>query len=384
MFRSRLARTAVLATLFVVARPLPSETADPLARLAEQFGEIYSQGRYADAAKVAAAMLDLLQKQRGPLDPDLAANLNNLGSLAYAQGMLREAEPLFRGALAIHEKLAGSQGVDVATVLYTLAGIYAETGRADEALALYERALGIRREKLGPRHPLVAETLNNVGFLHLAADRADAAERALDEALEIWRGSGGDAPFPAVTLANRAKLRQRQRRFDEAEQLYREALAVEERVFGAEHPEPATTRVSLGELYRLAGDAAGARRAWEEAAAVLERTLGPEDPLTIDSRERLAALMDAPSLVRFRILVVASREEAESCGAQLAKGEPFEALAHERSLDPSRSKGGLVRADPGDLNSILRDELLALPEGRPSEPFELPGGWAILERLGSY
>ena len=65
-----------------------AEPADPLARLVEQFGQVYRQGQYADAAKVSADILGYLQSHRGPLDLDLAANLNNLGSLAYAHEKL--------------------------------------------------------------------------------------------------------------------------------------------------------------------------------------------------------------------------------------------------------------------------------------------------------
>jgi tetratricopeptide (TPR) repeat protein len=145
-----------------------AEPADPLAKLVEKFGQIYSEGRYADAAKVAADILAYLQSHRGPLDLDLAANLNNLGSLAYAQGKLDLAEPFYRKALEIYEKVIGPEDNNVGAVLYNLAGLSVEQGKLAEALALYQRCLAVRQRALGTDHPLVAETLNNIGFVHLS------------------------------------------------------------------------------------------------------------------------------------------------------------------------------------------------------------------------
>jgi tetratricopeptide (TPR) repeat protein len=385
-----------LRRLLVACLPLvlgAAELADPLARLVDEFGQVYSRGRYADAAKVAAEILAYLQSHRGPLDLDLAANLNNLGSLAYAQGKLDLAEPFYRKALEIYEKVLGSEDSNVGSVLYNLAGLSAERGNLDEALALYQRCLAVRQGAAGTDHPLVAETLNNIGFVHLSRGEEQGAESALGKALEIWqKQAGAEAPYGAITLNNLARIKVRQRRFAEAESYFEQARRIEEQIFGKEHPETAITLLNLADLHRAAGNTEKAIGTTGQALAILEKTLGPDDPLTAQTQRRFHELRgrekpdpettgDKRGYGRYQILVVRQQPEGRELLARLRNGEPFEVLAREHSLDPSRDNGGFFEAHPADLNEAVRTQLTTLQAGEVSVPFPLGRHWAIVKKV---
>jgi tetratricopeptide (TPR) repeat protein len=91
-------------------------------------------------------------------------------------------------------------------------------------------------------------------------------------------------------LLNRAgSYLYRRAAYSQAAQLFRDALAIREKVLGPEHPKTATGLDNLATLLRDQGDFAGARPLHERALAIREKTLGPE--LTATSLTRLAMLL---------------------------------------------------------------------------------------------
>jgi tetratricopeptide (TPR) repeat protein len=111
----------------------------------------------------------------------------------------------------------------------------------------------------------------------------------------------------ASWLENRAE-------YDEAELLYRQALAILEKALGPEHPNVATSLNNLAELYRAQGRYTRAELLLRRAFAILERALGFEHPLVATSLNNLATLLqttnrlsDAEALFR-RALAI--REKA--------------------------------------------------------------------------
>lgn len=86
--------------------------------------------------------------------------------------------------------------------------------------------------------------------------------------------------------------------------------------------------------------------------------------------------------VRARHILVASKADADAIKAELATGKPFEALAAEKSTDPSAAQNG------GDLGFFSRgmmvkpfeDAAFALTEvGQISEPIESQFGWHVIK-----
>ena len=92
-WRKRLAFLTL--SIFLAAASLGADT-NGLAEAVRKAGEYYRQGLHREAEKAAAEALSILEDNRGAQDFDMAASLNNLGSLVYAQGDLDRAEQLFQ------------------------------------------------------------------------------------------------------------------------------------------------------------------------------------------------------------------------------------------------------------------------------------------------
>jgi tetratricopeptide (TPR) repeat protein len=95
-----------------------------LSAASERVLELYSQGRYEEAAPLADKAVRLSEQEFGPDDPFTATMLNYLALLYHAQGRYGEAEPLYERALAIQEKALGAEHPSVAASLNNLADLY--------------------------------------------------------------------------------------------------------------------------------------------------------------------------------------------------------------------------------------------------------------------
>ena len=102
---------------------------------------------------------------------------------------------------------------------------------------------------------------------------------------------GPEHPDTAESLNYLALLLNAQGDFAGARPLVERGLAIHEKAFGPEHPETANNLNNLALLLQAQGDLAGARPLFERALAIREKTLGPEHPVTAMSLHALAALL---------------------------------------------------------------------------------------------
>jgi len=307
------------------------DMADSLTELALLYQE---RGRYAEAEPLYRRAIAIGEKTLGPAHPVLAARLNTLAHLCFRQGRYFEAEQLLLRALHMREQLLGHPHPNVAESLHDLALLYWEQGKPAEAEPLFLRALSIWEAQPGPWHPRVAHSLHNLASLYWGQGKYAGAEPLFRRALRIWQEHMGpeyhDAAFPLLGLAGVAGAAGNA---EEAERLARQALRLWEEQLGPEHPDVAyglwglalistqQGRASqaealfaralslrerhLGELHlrtaQVLHDFAGfqhgqgrAREAavlYQRALTTRERLLGPENPLTLDTRQRLQAVL---------------------------------------------------------------------------------------------
>ena len=80
--------------------------------------------------------------------------------------------------------------------------------------------------------------------------------------------------------------------------MYKRALAIYEKTFGAEHPEVATSLSNLGELYRLQGRYTEAEPMAKRALDLREKALGPDHPQVGISLNNLALLYQSHAACR--------------------------------------------------------------------------------------
>jgi tetratricopeptide (TPR) repeat protein len=113
------------------------------------------------------------------------------------------------------------------------------------------------------------------GKAYLRMHQHKEAENMLASALQVAEQFGSEDPRLSVGLNNMARLRQAQKRYAEAEQLYNRALAIAESERGREHPDTAICLSNLAGLLQVEGKTDEAESSYKEALAILEKTMGP-------------------------------------------------------------------------------------------------------------
>ena len=98
---------------------------------------------------------------------------------------------------------------------------------------------------------------------------------------------GAEHPDTAWTLSNLAHLYTSHGKYNDAEPLFKQSLAIREKVLGAEHPETAWTLNKLARLYEKQLKYQDAEPLYKRALAIREKVFGPEHIYTIKFRNDL-------------------------------------------------------------------------------------------------
>jgi hypothetical protein len=132
-----------------------------------------------------------------------------------------------------------------------------------------------------------ASTLANALY---AQGRYGEAEAMYRETLAVQQRVLGSAnPETLNTASNLADVLNAQGKYSEAETMFRETLAVQERVLGSEHPDTLNTASNLAIALDLQGKYSEAETLYRETLAVQQRVLGSEHPSTLRTANNLAA-----------------------------------------------------------------------------------------------
>jgi tetratricopeptide (TPR) repeat protein len=164
-------------------------------------------------------------------------------------------------------------------------------GRYDEAADAYARALPVAEAAADENPELLATLLHNLGGLAHSRRRPHEAEPYARRGLELRRTRCDDPVAVAADAAALASILETQEQWDEAEVLYREALAVYEAV--GDDYEAAMTRNGLAAVLRFAGQPDDAEPLFRAALAAMERERGGDHPETATVRNNLAMLLNA-------------------------------------------------------------------------------------------
>jgi CHAT domain-containing protein/Tfp pilus assembly protein PilF len=257
-------------------------TEDALVRAGRLNAEVVQHirdGDHREGLLKAREALALREQALGPLHPDVAESLNNLGVLLQATGDYPAARSTFERALAIWEAALGPDHPDVATGLNNLAGLHRRIGDYAAARPLYERALRIRESALDPAHPSVAQSLNNLAVLQEAVGEYQSARTLYQRALTIWEQAFGPAhPDVATGLNNLGLVLEATGDFSAARPMLERALRIRNQVLGPIHPDIAASLNNLGLLLWVTGEYADARPLLEESLVMSEQTHGPSHP----------------------------------------------------------------------------------------------------------
>jgi tetratricopeptide (TPR) repeat protein len=262
------------------------------------------QGSYSEAEQLYKKALSIREQQLGSDHLDVSESLSGLALLYQVQGRYIDAELLYQRSLLIVEKQSGANHPRSTTSLKNLAKLYQEQGRYAEAEPLFLQVLSIRKKQVMRDNcpPLTnyhnnvayADSFNDLGLLYQAQGRYDEAEPLYKQSLAIWEQQLGkyqrtDRPplgyhhdnlAYADSLNNLAELYRTQGRYSEAEHLYERSLAIWEQQLGKDHPNVANSLNNLGLLYQAQGRYAEAESVYRRAWSISMNVLGENNRLT--------------------------------------------------------------------------------------------------------
>ncbi|QIP06304.1 CHAT domain-containing tetratricopeptide repeat protein [Bradyrhizobium symbiodeficiens] len=150
-------------------------------------------------------------------------------------------------------------------------------GKYSEALPLAQ-AMVTSLENTSNNRDLAA-ALNNLGQIQADQGHDDQAEPLYKRAIALMeKGTGQGTVEIAPLLNNLAALYQRQSRFTEAEPLFKRALAVREQALSREHPDVGQALNNLATLYVKQEHFAEAEPLFQRALAIYQKAAGREHP----------------------------------------------------------------------------------------------------------
>lgn len=236
--------------------------------------------------------IELRRQTAGPNSLAFAEALNNLADLEEERSEYARAEKSYRDALALRRRL-GAPPSQVAASLEGIGRVLSAAGKHADAQAPLAEALDMRRRYGGERGTEIVETMHELALAYLRQGNSGAGEPLFREAVEISRR------LPAVSadlringLVNLARLRHRfERKPQDAQTLYREALDLARRWYPSGHPDIALCLSELAGALRDSGELAEAEKLARESLAMYRQLYGAQHREVIVATERLARIV---------------------------------------------------------------------------------------------
>jgi tetratricopeptide (TPR) repeat protein/transcriptional regulator with XRE-family HTH domain len=254
----------------------------------------------------------------------------------YKRGCYSQGLTLFQSAQGASSASRGSDDPRTIQLASELGRVYIDLGNYRMAMNLCAQARQDFERILGADHPAVVDCLNNLALAAMRAKKLAtatqfsgqayvwypglsepiyAAEKAttyyitaeiaaqlgpegiayaedyyldaLDIAIQAW--GRGSAKFSDI-LGGLGRLYTRYRKFEQSEQVLRQALEIRRSVFGHDHPRVADSLADLAELAHCQGDLAAAEQFYKQALAIRLEKLGLYHPEVAQTFRALAGL----------------------------------------------------------------------------------------------
>jgi tetratricopeptide (TPR) repeat protein len=216
------------------------------------------------------------------------AVLLRCGESLQAAGLAGPAADYWDDLADAGEKALGANHPQTVAIRERLALARLASGQPEQAITLLRSVLAERAVALGRDHPDTARACQDLGRALLAAGRATEAITALGDAVDCYQRAG-DPVQVAPAEEDLAAAHASAGHTATAVTLYRQALAIRQRVAGAAHPDTLVTCQKLGDAYLADGLVKNAISMYKRVLDERERSLGAKAPETIGTRGALAA-----------------------------------------------------------------------------------------------
>ena len=219
--------------------------------LTASLGYIYHEGgRWKEAAKLEALVMETRKQVLGEEHPDLLGSMGNLAISYGKQGRWKEAEELEELVMEKMKRVLGEEHPHSLMSMSNLASTYSKQGRWKEAEELGVQVMETRKRLLGEEHPDSLMSMGNLASTYWDQGRWKEAEELEVEVMETRkRVLGEEHPDSLRSMANLASTYWNQGRLKEAEELDVLMMETRKRVLGEEHPHSLTAMNNLALTY---------------------------------------------------------------------------------------------------------------------------------------
>ena len=255
-------------------------------------GEVYYElGEHDEASELLEGALEQHRVLYDPVHPGTATTLLSLGINAQTVGDYEAAQGFLEEALAIRRALL-SDSLELVEAVSAQAFFEETVGDYNAAEALHLEAVQMARRVTGGQDDeYLAESMQKLASVYRLQDRLEDAEPILREALAMQnRLYGGPHPTSDETKRQLAELLADLRQFEEADSLYQEVIESRTRMMGPDHYELGSTWNSYGHLLSAKGDVEGAMSAYRTMIDIVERAYGGPHPALAAGYNNIAIL----------------------------------------------------------------------------------------------
>jgi serine/threonine protein kinase len=301
--------------------------------------------------------------------PEVEAAVRVTVGNAYRRlGAIDRAQQELLAALELRRRVFGTEHPKVAEILVDYAWALQEKREFDEAVARTRAALDIYRRQRGPKGAMIRALWSLQQFL-ISQNRYDEAEDVAREGLALARAHPREeCPEVASILHCYAQAKLKQGRHAEAEALAREAVVLHRRLHGPDHPETGWGLAALGRALRGLDRQAEAEVTLRQALAVFRRYYGSEHKSVAGVLGELTSLLKARGdqagleALSLEDLSLANRrvqQQPEEPVAWLERAKAHAELGHwnEARADYARAAAVGANADPALGGRIVRVEI---------------------------
>ncbi|MBA3662860.1 MAG: CHAT domain-containing protein [Bacteroidetes bacterium] len=248
-------------------------------------GEILMAGNQYNMAEQSFRLSKVLYEESSQTtNTNYAQTISDLGLLYQSRGLYSKAKKYNEQALELREK-GDNKGMLIVS-LNNNAVLKKETGYYTEAEKELLKALNLARENKDTM--AIALITNNLAMTYLDMNKLKDAEKnmlmSVTEASGILKENSSNLIKLKINLANIYRL---QKKYTEAEDIYKKAIEVKEKKLGT-HPDLAHLKKGLAQLYMEMNRPEEVEKLLLSAYDINKKKLGENNPATVSTQQELA------------------------------------------------------------------------------------------------
>lgn len=212
----------------------------------------------------------------GEDDPNTLANMDHLAEALIDQGKVEESKLVHQQAYRLRELHLGKEHPDTLKSMSHLAWVENSEGKYDVAEKIQQEAIELAKVNLGKAHPEVLRRLVEAAHMHIRTDRYENVEGVYQQGTAEWE-LGAENLDLLESIDSLGWQLYVKGNYKEAEQVYRRAIVLKEKVFGKDTVHVTESMNLLGTLFDKQGKYEEAEKIFRHTLAIRESVLGKDN-----------------------------------------------------------------------------------------------------------